>query len=269
MAIEGKTLDRTPQAAIKIGETMYLVNSTDLATISTAMERRKDAENAESGLPSKSTHLPPRPSQGRLAGLISGLALLLAIAHAENEEPVGSIESSRPCGFCDGQGARLGEMGGLFGQFCGQSAGHYDDCSVCKDGISYNVEEGEISVVRDDRKELKPIKYFIFNRNGKIDKFTVEQLDVRPKEGESGDIWVFLQLAGHRQFMTDRWIKVNKSLDFLNYLLARDGAFTFKNMIRKSKGNLRAAIKLNSKKQTKPAKKKSNKYYWPFSLVMG
>merc|ERR1711964_540290 len=78
----------------------------------------------------------------------------------------------------------------------------------------------DISVVYNDDATYEndaSVKYFLFKRNTrsgiKTDKFNVTQ--VLDRHGD----WLRLRLSGYAWVMYDRWVKVNKSLDFLNFLL--------------------------------------------------
>merc|ERR1711964_4142 len=73
--------------------------------------------------------------------------------------------------------------------------------------------------------ENSAIKYFLFERetkngNLKTDKFTVDHV-IGPSLCKG---WLHLKLRG----MKNRWVKVSKSLDFLDCLLTQDGAMTSK-----------------------------------------
>lgn len=93
----------------------------------------------------------------------------------------------------------------------------------------------EISVVRDD--ELGNVyKYFLFKTNIEEQKFRVA------KVGETKGDWLRLKLRSPKITgkFRDRWVEINKSVDFLSYLL-RDSAM--EDMTGASKKAIEEALK--------------------------
>merc|ERR1712000_259710 len=102
-------------------------------------------------------------------------------------------------------------------------------CSGCK-GTGFDEKgpkEAKISVVRD---EDNYIKYFEFQRktkNGtgtKTDYFNVSKVDqcngaVEWARRGKKDVLLLLHLSGCHQKMRNRWVTIDKSLGFLNFLI--------------------------------------------------
>merc|ERR1712000_12215 len=97
-------------------------------------------------------------------------------------------------------------------------------------------KEVSISVVREN----SAIKCFGLKREGKSpDKFYVHQVFASSEDG-----WLLLILKGYSTLgtMADRWVKVSKSREFLEFLLTQEGALKYEPQRKHSKTIIKRAL---------------------------
>merc|ERR1711964_479308 len=168
----------------------------------------------------------------RYAGLSYALALLFFAAHArtladapDKQIHLGTIDTVRACYECKGFGETKHS---LFSQpvwgdravECRVCKGRLTNCTVCKTRGERRKEATITAVETDDGN----FKYFLFTRKTKGGKKSktdkVKNIHVGEHvytcpDTDHETAWLYLQLFGHHQIMSNRWFKADNAQDYV------------------------------------------------------